>query len=172
MTIKKKISMTLYYGIAKKLPVSYSRWGKTWKKLRAYLAKQFISSCGDNVNIEKGANFNTELEIGDFSGLGIDSDINGKVIIGKYVMMGPQCKIYSRNHAFSRTDIPMMKQGFSDVKPVIIEDDVWIGGGVIILPGVHVGQGAIIGAGAVVTKNVEAFTVVGGNPARIIKYRK
>lgn len=164
--------MTLYYGIAKKLPVSYSRWGKTWKKLRAYLAKQFISSCGDNVNIEKGANFNTELEIGDFSGLGIDSDINGKVIIGKYVMMGPQCKIYSRNHAFSRTDIPMMKQGFSDVKPVIIEDDVWIGGGVIILPGVHVGQGAIIGAGAVVTKNVEAFTVVGGNPARIIKYRK
>lgn len=56
-------------------------------------------------------------------------------------MMGPECIIYTTNHAFDRTDIPMCEQKFSDEKPVIIGNDVWIGGRVIILPGVHIGNG-------------------------------
>ena len=86
-------------------------------------------------------------------------------------MMGTGVKIYSRNHQFSNINIPMCKQGFQPVNPVIIEDDVWIGGSVIILPGVHVSKGAILGAGAVVTKDVPAYVIVGGNPAKVIKYR-
>ncbi|MBQ1412352.1 MAG: transferase, partial [Clostridia bacterium] len=98
--------------------------------------------------------------------------LHGKVIIGKNVMMGSDCVIYVRNHRFDRTDIPMMKQGFTEEEPVIIEDDVWIGGRVSILPGVRIGTGAVIAAGAVVTKDVESYSVVGGNPARVIKKRK
>lgn len=112
------------------------------------------------------------MEIGDRSGVGINARINGKVIIGKDVMMGPECTIYTQNHLFDRLDIPMNKQGVSVEKPVIIGDDVWIGGRVTILPGVHIGNGAIIGAGAVVTKDVPDYAIVGGNPAKILKYRK
>ena len=86
-------------------------------------------------------------------------------------MMGPHCTIYIRNHAFDRLDIPMCEQGFQSEKPIVIGNDVWIGGHVIILPGVQIGNGAIVGAGAVVTKNVPDYAIVGGNPARIIRYR-
>ena len=86
--------------------------------------------------------------------------------------MGPDVCICARNHAYSRTDITMDRQGFAPEQPVIIEDDVWIGTEAIILLGVHIGTGAGIGAGAVVTKNVPNYAVVGGNPAHIIKMRK
>ncbi|RFA25156.1 hypothetical protein CAI21_19880 [Alkalilimnicola ehrlichii] len=56
-----------------------------------------------------------------------------------------------------------------DVAPVIIEDDVWIGNNCIVLKGVRIGRGAIVGAGAVVTKDVPAYCIVGGNPARVLK---
>ena len=59
-----------------------------------------------------------------------------------------------------------------DEKPVVIEDDVWIGANACLLKGIHIGEGAIIGAGAVVTRNVPKFTIVGGNPARIIRELK
>lgn len=85
--------------------------------------------------------------------------------------MGPECIIYARNHAHERIDIPMIDQGFENEKPVTIEDDVWIGGRVTILPGVTVHQGAILGAGSVVTKDVPPYAIVGGNPAEIIRFR-
>ena len=87
-------------------------------------------------------------------------------------MMGPRCTIYTNNHAFDRLDIPMCEQGYCKDKPVYIEDDVWIGGNVTILPGIRIGCGAIIGAGAIVTKDVPGYAIVGGNPAKVIKYRK
>ena len=86
-------------------------------------------------------------------------------------MMGPNVSCYPRNHAFNRTDIPMNQQGFAEEKPIIIEDDVWIGANSIILGGVKIGNGAIIGAGAVVTKDVPPRAIVAGNPAKLIKYR-
>ena len=62
-------------------------------------------------------------------------------------------------------------QGRTEIKPVIIGDDVWIGARAIIMPGIVIGRGAVIGAGSVVTKNVDEYAVVAGNPARVIKYR-
>lgn len=87
-------------------------------------------------------------------------------------MMGPQVFIYTQNHNHDRTDIPMIAQGYEEEKPVVIGDDVWIGSRVTILPGVHIGEGAIIGASSVVTKDVPAYSIVGGNPAKVIKSRK
>jgi maltose O-acetyltransferase len=66
----------------------------------------------------------------------------------------------------------MIDQGFKDKEPVIIEDDVWIGARVIILPGVKIGKGSIVGAGAVVTKDVEPYSIVAGVPAKLIRKRK
>ena len=136
------------------------------------IVRGFVSSCGENVNIERGATISTSLRIGDRSGVGIDCICAGSVTIGNNVMMAPECVILTRNHAFDRTDIPMGEQGVQQEKPVIIGNDVWLGQRVIILPGVHIGNGVIVGAGAVVTKDVPDYAVVAGNPARIIKYRK
>ena len=142
------------------------------KKIRAYFANKYLKKCGKNVNIQKKAIFSSRCEIGDNSGIGMNSHLYGKVVIGDNVMMGPECIIYTQNHAFDRTDIPMCLQGFQEEKTVIIGNDVWIGGRVIILPGVHIGNGCIIGAGAVVTKDVPDYAIVGGNPAKIIKTRQ
>lgn len=87
-------------------------------------------------------------------------------------MMAPNCTIYSRNHEFSDTEKPMMFQGYKETQPVEIGDDVWIGGNVTILPGVKIGSHSIIGACAVVTKDVPEYAIVAGNPATVKKYRK
>lgn len=87
-------------------------------------------------------------------------------------MMGPRVTILALNHEFSSVDVPMIRQGHAAPKPVIIGNDVWIGAQAIILPGVTVGDGAIVGAGAVVAKPVAPFTIVAGNPARVIGQRE
>ena len=85
--------------------------------------------------------------------------------------MGTDVTIITRNHRFDRTDIPMMEQGFEEERPVYIGNDVWIGDRVLILPGVHIGDGSIIAAGAVVTKDVPPYSIVAGVPARKIRDR-
>ena len=86
-------------------------------------------------------------------------------------MMGTDVTIITRNHRFDRTDIPMMEQGFEEERPVYIGNDVWIGDRALILPGVHIGDGSIIAAGAVVTKDVPPYSIVAGVPARKIRDR-
>ena len=130
-----------------------------------------LKDCGKQVNIEHGAVFSSRVSLGDYSGIGVNARINGTCTIGHHVMMGVDVVVITRNHAFGRTDIPMMDQGFEEEQPVVIEDDVWIGDRVMILPGVTVGHGSILAAGAVVTHDVPAFSIVGGVPARVIKMR-
>lgn len=171
--IVRRLCLWGYFEIARKMPESYDGiMGKFARILRVYTAKRFMVSIGKNVNIEKGAMITSLMSVGDNSGIGINAKMHGRVILGSNIMMGPECIIYTKNHAHSRIDIPMMEQGFEEEKPVYISDDVWIGGRVIILPGVHIGKGVIIGAGSVVTKSVPDYTIVGGNPAKVLKYRK
>jgi len=172
MRMKKYFSYALYHMLAKKLPASYEKLNFGSKRLRAFCGKQLLASCGENINIEKGADFSTKVELGDNSGIGVRADLKGKIKIGNNVMMGPDCIIYTRNHRFDNPEIPMNQQGFQEERPVSIGNDVWIGGRVTILPGVNIGDGAVLGANAVVTKDVPDYAVVGGNPAKILKYRK
>lgn len=141
------------------------------KEIRARLLRGFTGCKSKNLYINKNAEISRSIQIGDNSGIGSRSIIGRGTNIGCNVMMGPECYIYTRNHAFDRIDIPMNQQGASDFHPVNIGNDVWIGARVTILPGVKIGNGAIIGAGSVVTKDVPDFAIVGGNPARVIKYR-
>lgn len=73
-------------------------------------------------------------------------------------------------HRYQRTDIPIKEQGI-EARGILIQDDVWIGAGVTILDGVEIGRGSVIAAGAVVTKNVEPFSVMAGVPAHLLKCR-
>jgi acetyltransferase-like isoleucine patch superfamily enzyme len=114
------------------------------------------------------------LEIGDdvFIGFGSRIVCNEHIFIGKHTMMAEYVTIRDMNHGYSEPDeVRYMKHQPNITKPTIIEDGVWIGAKATILSGVRVGHGAIIGAGAVVTKDVPPNAIVGGVPAKVIKYR-
>lgn len=176
MKIFKKIlkltSLVIYYSFVSYLPKSQIL--QIFKYIREAFAKAILEECGNNVWIDN----RVYIGNGDNRKLGCNSGLGSHAYIGKYttigndVMMGPNVTIITRNHRFDNTDTPMRLQGFEEYKPVVIEDDVWIGQQVIILPGIHIGKGSIIGAGSVVTKNVEPYSIVGGAPAKLIRLRK
>ncbi len=124
---------------------------------------RYTALTADRGRISLGAN----VYVGDFS---IISGDDGEVVMGDNVLIGPNCLIQASNHSFERVDIPILEQGHTP-SFVHIADDVWIGGHCVICPGVSIGRGAVIGAGAVVTKDVPEFAVMGGVPARVIRYR-
>ena len=163
----------IYYCGVRFLPPSYCPGGRVWRCIRYVVCRPLFSRCGKNVNIESRAYFEDGrlIRIGDNSGIGINARLNGTVVIGDNVMMGQDVVIFSINHKFSRIEIPMIQQGFQEDQPVEIGDDVWIGDRAIILPGVHVGKGVVIGAGAVVAKDIPDWAVVVGNPARVVRFR-
>ncbi len=170
--MKKFIGLLLYNLVGKHLPRSYSPLKVGQTPIRRLCGKLILSKCGSKVNIEKGAIFSSKVELGNNSGIGINASIGGTCIIGDDVMMGPSCTIYTKNHKTDDISRPMRGQGFEEEKPVFIGDDVWIGGNVTILPGVHIGNHCIIGACSVVTKDIPDWAVAAGNPAVVKKYRK
>jgi maltose O-acetyltransferase len=93
------------------------------------------------------------------------------MVIGNNIRMGLDTYFIGKNHRFRNRDVPMRNQGASKEQPIEIGDDVWIGARAIVMPGVKIGEGAIIAAGSVVTKNVESYNIVGGSPATVIKIR-
>lgn len=169
--MKKEIGKFMY-KIFKHFPASDSKINFGSKYLRGVSCKMFFDKCGKHINVDRNAIVCEHVSIDDFSGIGRDSYISNYVTIGKYVMMGPNCLIYTANHEFKDCNKPMCFQKWQKPEPVVIGNDVWIGARVIILPGVTIGDGAIIGAGSVVTKDVMPYSIVGGNPAHLIKNRK
>lgn len=169
-TIGKKIAYILYRMTAAWLPISQRSSFAKW--CRRFWAKRVLKKCGKKVNIERGAVFGPGVELGDYSGIGINCELYGPISIGKNVMMGPEVIIYTSGHRFDRTDVPMMEQGSTEPCAVSIGDDVWIGRRAMIMPGVTIGEGCVIGAGAVVTKDIPPFSVAAGVPARVVKSRK
>ena len=107
------------------------------------------------------------IEVGDHSSIGDRTEIHcaGRVSIGSQVLISWDVNIIENDYHVAGDGIP-------EVKPVVIEDEVWIGARAIILKGITIGRGSIVAAGAVVTKSVPPYTLVGGNPARPIKQIK
>ena len=171
--MKKKICLALYYGLAYYLPNSY-KWGvigSISNSFRVALCKKIFKKSGNISVINRCVDFASgrDIEIGDESGIGEHVQIPNNTIIGNYVMLGRYSFVLDRNHEYADITIPINKQGFKETKQLVIEDDCWIGAGAIILNGVTVGKGSIVGAGSVVTKNVDPYSVVVGNPAKKIK---
>ncbi|MBP1839111.1 acyltransferase [Formosa algae] len=111
-----------------------------------------------------------KLIIGDHSHIGDFTiiDLVNDVVIGSDVAIGPNCTLYTHDHEYKDKNVAAWKGGIVS-KPIQIENGAWIGSNVTILPGVVIGERAVIAAGSVVTKSVEAETIVGGIPAKLIK---
>lgn len=161
-------ALVLYYGVAKNL-----RAKRTGKALRCWCGRKLFKKCGTTFNIERGAVFGCglDIEIGEHSAIGIHAVIPSDTIIGAEVMMGPNCYILARNHRFDRLDIPMKRQGYFEEKRTVIEDDVWIGRNVTMTPGRTIRKGTVIGACTVLTKDFPEYSIVAGNPSRLIGSR-
>ncbi len=115
-----------------------------------------------------------KLEFGDNVGVGVGCTFisGGGISIGSDVMIANYVGFLSSDHEFKNLTIPMKDQGMKNENtPITIEDDVWLGYGVIVLKNVRIGKGAIVGAGSVVTKDIPPFAIAIGNPARVVKYR-
>lgn len=163
--------------------------------LRRYAYRPFFANAGffrsgvgvviqgfGNIELGRGVGLNRHsslyafrgsISLGDNVFLGDFSSINANdacVTIGNNVAIGPMCVIQGANHRFDRLDLPIVKQGHIASR-VDIEDDVWIGAHCVILPGTRVGSGAVVAAGAVVSKDVPPMSVVGGVPAKVLRFR-
>ena len=109
-----------------------------------------------------------DVVIGDYARIGIHNTIIGPVCIGNHVNLAQGITVTALNHNFEDKTKRIDEQGIT-TKPVIIGDDVWIGANAVILPGVTIGKHCVVAAGAVVTKDVQDNTIVGGVPAKEIK---
>jgi len=94
----------------------------------------------------------------------------GKVEIGSNTLIAPFCHIQDKDHGFKKNDLIRNQEG--EIRPIFIGQDVWLGSGAIVLKGVRINEGAVVGAGSVVTSDIPAYAVAAGNPARILKYRE
>ena len=142
--------------------------------LRRIVAKHLLKKCGKNIIVKNKCYFGngSHLEVGDRSQLGQNSRLGGTITIGKDCVMGPDVVMMATSHEFSSLEIPINQQGAKPEEPIVIGDDCWIGTRCILLPGVHLGNKVIVAAGAVVTHSFPDNCIIGGIPAKIIKYRK
>ena len=137
---------------------------------RRNILQKLLRQIGQNSIIEPPfyCSYGHNIHIGDHVYLNFLCTIldNNEVRIGNHVMIGPVVQIYTAAHPLQAET---RNQGWEVAKPIVIEDNVWIGGGAILLPGVRIGRNAVVGAGAVVSRSVPANTVAAGNPARVIR---
>lgn len=167
---KKKIINLCYRYTINKIPCGfYSKLNKIKCKIYRYMYRYSSekANISPNVKIINGYN----LSIGEYSVIGENSFIQdvGEIVIKNNVIIGPELMIFTSNHGFKRGKLIRVQE--STISNVEINDDVWIGARVIILPGVTIGEGTVIAAGSVVTKDTPPYSVVGGNPAKVKKYR-
>lgn len=154
---------------------------KSWDKLLMYIYRAQFYSCGKNVKFypSKSDLYYKNIQIGDnvFIGQGASFIATVSYIkIGDNCLFGPNVTIRGGNHSSHIIGKLMINYKLGDKlptddEPVIIDEDVWVGTGAIILKGVHIGRGAIVAAGAVVTKDVPPYSIVGGVPAKVLKFR-
>lgn len=142
---------------------------RPWKEKNQKLAAIFGSTqdvpmimspfyCDYGCNIYLGKNL--------FANYGLTILDSGQVTIGDNVMIGPNCNIYTPNHPINAAE---RLKGEEIGLPVTIGNNVWLGGNVTILPGVHIGDNCVIGAGSVVTKDIPTDTLAAGNPCKVFR---
>jgi acetyltransferase-like isoleucine patch superfamily enzyme len=138
---------------------------------------QNVDFTGQNA-VPDGCNFSGKIKIGYATTLGVNNFIHGNISIGKYCQFGADVAIHTTNHPIHYLSSYINKNLFSgelkklkENKETFIGNDVWIGHNALIIGGVTIGNGAIIAAGTVVTKNVEPYSIVAGVPSKVLKKR-
>ena len=134
------------------------------------ILKELLGEGGDKCAIKPPfhCDYGKFIEIGEGTFINYDCIILDacKVKIGKKVLIGPRTCIYSASHPVYA---PVRAAGYDVSKPVTIEDNVWLGGNVVVNPGVTIGQDSVIGAGSVVTKDIPSGVIAAGNPCKVIR---
>lgn len=113
----------------------------------------------------------SDLVAEEFVYIGRGCTLAPKVKIGKYTMLAPNVRILGGDHIYNKPDTPIIFSGRPEMPSTIIGMDAWIGANVLIMAGVNIGNGSIVAAGSVVTKDIPAYSIYGGNPAKFIKFR-
>lgn len=121
--------------------------------------------------LARKSDLSKDLRVGAYSYIGPGAIISPNVSIGKYTMLGPSVFILGADHIFNSVGTPTIFSGRPQPSQTIIGDDVWIGARATIIAGNKIGNGAIVAAGSVVTKDVPEFAIVAGIPAKIIRMR-
>lgn len=169
MKVIKKIKLifsSLWFAFLLFLPDEFSKF-----RVRYYNKKG--SKINKSTSISPNVRIKGKFEMCCGSSIAQNCSISGEnagVFIGKNVMIAPNVVIVAFNHGFNNVEIPMVKQNNSEA-PVIIEDDVWIASNCTISKGVRIGKGSIVGANSFVNKDVPAYSIVGGVPAKFIRSR-
>lgn len=171
--LQRRLMLYGYYLFASHLPSRGFPGGESFRRLRQILCRRIFASAGQWINIGSRVFIadGRYIRMGTGSSLGDGSRVYG-IDAGDNVMIGPGCVFHKENHQFGDITQPISEQGYTDIRVPVIEDGAWIGERVIVLPGRRIGEGAIVGSGAVVTRNVNPFEIVGGNPARVIGRRE
>ncbi|MCM1437888.1 MAG: acyltransferase [Roseburia sp.] len=185
-SLGERIKLYFYIKRCKKIKLRTAKWYKEQDKVNSLPSagigpkkrKIFymftLPECGNIQFLHPGVtiNFPENVTIGD--NIIINRNVlitaRSKISLGNNVLIGSNVVINDSNHVFKDREAPITKQGHV-ADPIVIEDDVWLASNSVILRGVHIGKGAVVAAGSVVTKDVEPYTVVAGIPARKIKNR-
>ncbi|WNS81188.1 acyltransferase [Domibacillus sp. DTU_2020_1001157_1_SI_ALB_TIR_016] len=141
--------------------------------------KKKYGSVGKNVILQttmKNISRPENIYLGDYVSLGSDlvmyATSNSRIIIGDGSIIAPRCKLITSNHNYDSKNMKSIPfDNLNLVQDIVIEEGVWIGDSVLVLPGVRIGKGAVIGGGSVVTKDIPEYAIVAGNPAKVLKYR-
>lgn len=175
--------------VGKKVRITHGRHIRCGKNVKFEDYSEIHGLCkdgitlGDNVTIGRGVmirpssyygkDLGKGLIIGNNSSIGPHGYVgcSGKITIGNNVMFGPKCSLFAENHIFSDTTSTIKSQGVNQ-KGIKIEDDCWIGSNVIILDGVTIGEGSIIGAGTIITKDIPKKSIVIDSRNKVVKIRE
>ena len=171
------------------LGIALRRWRDWWRLARsgagAVFGRRLLIIGGQNVRVGAGfggrrhctlaACHDGTIDIGDRGAFNANVDVNacsgGRILIGSDVLVGPNVVMRSTDDAFDEPERLIREQGHLG-KTIVIEDNVWLGSNVTLVGGVRIGRGSVVAAGAVVTKDVEPMSLVGGVPARLIRRRQ
>jgi acetyltransferase-like isoleucine patch superfamily enzyme len=152
---------------------------RAWRRLRMYALRPAFGSHGAGFWFDPDGHYTPfrNIHVGDDVSLGIRPVMIAalsEIRIGSHVMFGPEVVVVGGGHNMTVVGRFMKsvheKTGDEDLG-VVIEDDVWIGSRAVVLRGVRIGRGSVVAAGAVVTKSVPPYAIVGGNPARVLRFR-
>ena len=148
----------------------YEQAHPTDPDIARYLLAQVIGSVGEGVDIRPSlrVDYGHNITIGDGSwvNFGLTALDVAPIVIGQDVLIGPNCSLYAAIHP---TEPGPRRAKWESAAPITLEDNVWLGGSVVVCPGVTIGENSIIGAGAVVTRDIPANSIAVGNPARVIR---
>ena len=162
----------MFFGIKRRL-----RSNRTFYRMFLRLRNRFqkwrygLKHIHCTTNIIGRSFISRDLVAREYSSIGWGCSIGPKVELGQYAMLAPHVVIVGADHRFDLPGVPMCFSGRPELLPTVIEADVWVGFGAILIAGVRIGRGSIVAAGAVVTRDIPPYEIWGGVPARKIRGR-